>query len=68
MIGVPLEARTDTEITVLANLVSLTPGSLSLDVADDRKTLYIHVMYLTDEDAVRSGIKEMERRVLGVLR
>lgn len=69
IVGVPLAARTDLEITLVANLVSLTPGTLSLDVSDDRKTLYVHVMFMDDIDAVRAAIKDgIERRVLEVLR
>jgi multicomponent Na+:H+ antiporter subunit E len=36
VIGIPLEARTDFEITVLANLITMTPGTLSLDISADR--------------------------------
>ncbi len=69
IVAVPLEARTDGEITLLANLVSLTPGSLSLDVSDDRRTLFVHVMFLDDVEACRREIKEgFERRVLELLR
>jgi len=71
VIAIPLDARTDAEITLLANLITLTPGTLSLDVSTDRSTLYIHVMYIDDDDLdlVRRKIKEgFERRVLEVLR
>jgi multicomponent Na+:H+ antiporter subunit E len=71
VIAVPLDARTDTEITLLANLITLTPGTLSLDVSTDRRVLYIHVMHIDDHnlEAVRRNIKEgFERRVLEVLR
>jgi multicomponent Na+:H+ antiporter subunit E len=69
IVAVPLDARSDAEITLLANLVSLTPGSLSLDVSDDRKTLYVHVMFLEDAEAARREIKDgFERRVLELLR
>lgn len=69
VIGVPLEARTDAEITLLAMLISLTPGSLTLDVSEDRKTLFVHVMYARDVDAARAHIKRgFERRVLEVMR
>lgn len=71
VIAFPLEAKTDLEITVLANLISLTPGTLSLDVSSDRKVLYIHAMYIDDHDVdgVRREIKEgLERRVLRLLR
>lgn len=65
----PLEAQTDGEITLLANIITLTPGTLSLDVSTDRKTLYIHGMYLEDPEGARRSIKEgFERRVLELLR
>jgi multicomponent Na+:H+ antiporter subunit E len=69
VVGVPLGARTDAEITMLASLVSLTPGTLSLDVSDDRRTLFIHAMYVHDRDRLVRSIKDgFERRVLEVLR
>lgn len=69
ILGIPLEARTDLEITLLANLVSLTPGTLSLDVSEDRQTLFVHVMFMDDVETVRSDIKNgIERRLLEVLR
>ena len=69
VIGIPLAARTDLEITVLSSMISLTPGTLSLDVSADRKMLYIHAMYLDDVEAARRKIKDgFERRVLEVLR
>ena len=69
IIGIPLDAETDLEITMLANLITLTPGTLSLDVSPDRKTLYIHAMYLVNADDLRKEIKEgMERRLLELLR
>jgi multicomponent Na+:H+ antiporter subunit E len=69
VIAIPLDARTDMEIAMLANLITLTPGTLSLDVSTDRRVLYIHALYVDDIEAVRRNIKEgMERRVLEVLR
>ena len=54
---------------MVANLVSLTPGTLSLDVSEDRKTLYVHVMFLADVAAARREIKDgIERRVLEAIR
>ncbi len=58
IIAIPLAAKTDAEITLLANLISLTPGSLSLDVSDDKKVIYAHVMYAEDADAARREIKD----------
>lgn len=71
VVALPLDVQTDFEITLLANLISLTPGTLSLDTSPDGKTLYIHAMYIDggDVESVKRGIKEgMERYVLEVTR
>lgn len=69
IVGIPLDARTDFEITMLANLITLTPGTLSLDVSEDRQTLYIHAMYVINPDDLREEIKSgLERRLLELLR
>jgi multicomponent Na+:H+ antiporter subunit E len=68
-LAIPLDARTDAEIVLLANLISLTPGSLSLDVSPDRRILYVHSMNAGDPEQVRRRLKEgFERRVLELLR
>jgi multicomponent Na+:H+ antiporter subunit E len=71
VIAVPLDAKTDAEITLLANLITLTPGTLSLDLSPDRGVLYVHTMYIDQDDVERARrqIKDnLERRVLELLR
>ena len=70
VIEIPLaEGITDPEITTLANLITLTPGTMSLDVSPDKKRLYVHVIDLDDADAAVAEIKEQfERRVLRTFR
>ena len=69
VIAFPLRASSDMEIMLLANVISLTPGTLSLDVSEDRKTLYIHAMYASDPEAVREEIREgLEKRLLKAVR
>jgi multicomponent Na+:H+ antiporter subunit E len=69
VVAVPLDARTDAEITLLANLITLTPGTLSLDVSADRSFLYVHAMYVDDVNDVKRQIKDgFERRLLEVMR
>jgi len=64
IVAVPLDLKSDAGITVLANLVTLTPGTLSLDVSPDRRTLYVHAIHVEDPDAFRREVKEgFERRV-----
>ena len=69
IIAIPLDARTDVEITLLSNLIALTPGSLGLDVSDDRSVLYVHGMFVDDPEAFCRDIKDgLERRLLELLR
>lgn len=70
LMEMPLDARTDAEILMTANLISLTPGTLSMDVSENRNTLLVHAMFAgQDADATRTALKTgMERRVLEALR
>lgn len=65
IIAMPLDVEGDGEILLVASLISLTPGTLSLDVSSDRKTLYVHAMFVEDPDALRQELKQgMERSVI----
>jgi multicomponent Na+:H+ antiporter subunit E len=69
VVAIPLRARTDFEITLLANLITMTPGTLSLDISADRKTLFVHAMYIDNPESLRAEITgNLERRVLEILR
>ncbi|NDJ76348.1 MAG: Na+/H+ antiporter subunit E [Chloroflexi bacterium] len=69
VVAIPLDARSNIEITLLANLITLTPGTLYLDVSQDRCVMYVHTMHVADLDAFRESIKAgFERRVMEVLR
>ncbi len=70
VVGIPLEAaETDVEITLLANIITVTPGTLSLDVSDDKKTLYVHSMYITsDIEGFKKEIKNgYEKQILRLI-
>lgn len=71
IIALPLKASTDLEISLLANMLTLTPGSLSVDVSKDRKELYVHMLYAADEniEALKQELKDgFERRILEITR
>ncbi len=69
-LAVPLDAKTDPEILLTANLISLTPGSLSVDISEDRKTLLVHTMFGDrTPDQQRQDLKDgMEKRVIEALK
>jgi multicomponent Na+:H+ antiporter subunit E len=65
----PLKVDRDFEITLLANLITLTPGTLSVDVSEDRKTLFVHAIDCSDPERTRRDIAEgFERRILEAFR
>ena len=67
-IRLPLSVQSEAGIMLLANLITLTPGTLSVDVAPDRQSLLIHAMFADDPQAVVDAIKTgVERRVMEVM-
>lgn len=69
IVAIPLDAKTDVEIMLVANLISLTPGTFTIDVSTDRKVLYVHEMYIDDVELLRYDVKaHYERKLLRVLR
>ncbi len=64
IVEMPLDVTSDLEILLVTNLISLTPGTLSIDVTPDRKTLVVHAMFADDPDALVAELKGgMERLV-----
>jgi multicomponent Na+:H+ antiporter subunit E len=56
IVAVPISLKSDVEITLLANLVTLTPGTLSVDVSPDKSVLYVHALYMDDREAMIADI------------
>jgi len=64
-----MDAKSDFEINLLSTFISLTPGTLILDISEDKKILYIHVMYLHDKQKFMTELKNnVERKLLEILR
>ncbi|HRN83434.1 MAG TPA: Na+/H+ antiporter subunit E [Hyphomicrobium sp.] len=66
IVAVPLDVKSDAGIALLANMITLTPGTTSLHVSADRRTLYVHVMNASESTVadIKSGF---EAKVLEVL-
>lgn len=56
IIAFPFTVKSDAEITLLANLITLTPGTLSIDVSEDRSVLFVHVLTLSTREALIADI------------
>ncbi|MDM9627102.1 Na+/H+ antiporter subunit E [Rhizobium sp. S152] len=65
----PLTVDRDFEIALLANMITLTPGTLSVDVSDDRRILYVHALDCSDPDKARRDIADgFERKIMEAFR
>ncbi|MEM9227298.1 MAG: Na+/H+ antiporter subunit E [Verrucomicrobiota bacterium] len=58
IVSVNTEGMTDRQLLVLANLITMTPGTLSVDITEDRRSLQIHAMYVDDAQV---AAQELER-------
>ena len=64
VVAIPLDITSDGEILLLSMLINITPGSVTIDLSDDRRTLYVHVMHMNSAEETRREIKQgFERRV-----
>ena len=65
VIRLPLSVTTDGEILLLSAMINITPGSVALDVSDDRQSMYVHVMNIATVEEAKNEIKNgFERRIL----
>ncbi|MEW8970073.1 Na+/H+ antiporter subunit E [Mesobacillus jeotgali] len=65
----PTELKEDWEITMLANLITLTPGTLVVDISPDNRILYVHAMDISDADEAIQSIKNtFEKAIMEVSR
>ncbi len=69
VVAVPLRLRSAAGVTLLADMVTLTPGTTALHISEDRSILYVHVMDIESAEAVRETIADrLERPTMRVLR
>lgn len=60
VIELPLRVESDLAITTIANSITLTPGTLSMDYDNERNAIYVHAMYAPSRQAVVDPIRRWE--------
>ena len=65
IIAVPLDVRSDAGTTLFADMVTLTPGTTSLEVSEDKRTLYVHALDAEDPEATKAQLKSTLERSVG---
>lgn len=64
IVAVPLERHSDAVLTLIADSISLTPGTLTVEVTADPPTVFVHVLHLHDVDRVRREVRHLEELVV----
>ncbi|MFC4407126.1 Na+/H+ antiporter subunit E [Haloarchaeobius iranensis] len=60
VVEVPLRVESDVAITTIANSITLTPGTLTMDYDEERNSLFVHALAATDEESVVEPIRRWE--------
>lgn len=68
VVWLPLRSRTPAEITSLAHLITLTPGTLVLEASSAPPALLVHGMHAADPAVFLGTLADLETRLLAVLR
>mgnify|MGYP003497713678 FL=1 len=64
-----MDAKSDFEITMLANMIALTPGTVVIDISKDKRYMFIHAMYLKDIEGFKRNLKDRtEKKLLEIIR
>ncbi|UTT42854.1 Na+/H+ antiporter subunit E [Exiguobacterium aurantiacum] len=67
IIEVPTQLKSDWELTLLASLISLTPGTLSMDFSEDKKSIFVHSIHVPDkEQMIREIHDSFEKAIMEV--
>jgi multisubunit Na+/H+ antiporter MnhE subunit len=62
-IKVPLTLKSNFGLLLFSNLLSMTPGSLSIDITDDKKTILVHVLYETTQDDMLKEFNIIQNKI-----
>lgn len=68
IVALRLPGRSETEAVSMANLITLTPGTLTVEMFQDPPTLYVHGMFARDPDEFRRALLSLETRLLRAMR
>jgi len=62
----PLKIKSSAGLLLFSNLISMTPGSLSAEISDDKKTLLIHALLINDHQKAMDEIERIQKRILRI--
>lgn len=67
-IEVPLNIKSDLGLLLFNNLLSMTPGSLSIDISNDKKYMTVHLLYIESEQKAMQTVKKVENKIKKIVK
>jgi multicomponent Na+:H+ antiporter subunit E len=64
IVKVPTTLKTEGELTLLAMIISLTPGTLIMDFSPDNRFFYIHSVHMEDKEDVIAKIRDVFEKAI----
>ncbi|MFW6246016.1 MAG: Na+/H+ antiporter subunit E [Tangfeifania sp.] len=65
---IPVNLETDLGLLLFSNLLSMTPGTISMDISEDKKTVYVHVLYYKSDEIMLSDFSRMQDKINRITR
>ena len=63
ILKIPVQVTSDQHLLALVNLITMTPGTLTIDLTEDKKAIYIHAMYVKNSEDIYNDIKSLEKMI-----
>ena len=63
IVKIPVTLTHPQAILLLANMITMTPGSLTMDLSEDKRYIYVHFLFLLDEEKKLREIKNLENKI-----
>lgn len=60
---IPVRLETDFGLLLFSNLLSMTPGTISMDISEDKKTVLVHVLYYKTDEIMLSEFFNMQDKI-----
>ncbi len=64
LIWIPIRVNSDLGLLLLTNLISMTPGTLSIEVTEDKTKILVHCLYNDKNDSVISDIEKIQSKII----
>jgi multicomponent Na+:H+ antiporter subunit E len=67
VIAYPVQHPSDEVLTLITNILALTPGTMTVEATTDPAVIYVHFLLLSDLEGARRAVARLERLAVAAL-